>query len=667
MILDLEDGTGERPYIKWNISSIPTTAKILDVRLYLYAYPNNLDPDDYVEVWYVDNQTWTEEDVNNPDFLNKPALTSKTLNLSGLNAIDTFIEIGDLSADIQKEINNGHTKVSWALVSKANSDTDYANFYSKEYLDDSKLPYLIIKYSIVDIFPTPKITSFSPSNLTPSITQNTTASFNVTTDQQVSSTWYLNGANQNNNAQAWSHTWNMTGQYNVTYVGSNGNGSVSIMWNVMVAINFIDLTPPKFSKNSTSPIMSGQAVEHRLFWTDETNLSGYIFSFDNGKGIFVNDTWTRWFGTPQTAWSNVTKIINSSDSSQIRWKVYANDTSNNWEASSIYSYNYVNYSIVRLQAANIENLEDTFADQDNPGANGADDLMILDLEDGTGERPYIKWNISSIPTTAKILDVRLYLYAYPNNLDPDDYVEVWYVDNQTWTEEDVNNPDFLNKPALTSKTLNLSGLNAIDTFIEIGDLSADIQKEINNGHTKVSWALVSKANSDTDYANFYSKEYLDDSKLPYLIIKYSIVDIFPTPKITSFSPSNLTPSITQNTTASFNVTTDQQVSSTWYLNGANQNNNTQAWSRTWGTVGQHNVTYVGLNSNGSVSIMWNVSVVTFSPYDVNRDGYVNEADLAVIRAHFGQITYAPYPPYDVVRYGIVDVYDIAVVSNNILE
>jgi hypothetical protein len=76
------------------------------------------------------------------------------------------------------------------------------------------------------------------------------------------------------------------------------------------------------------------------------------------------------------------------------------------------------------------------------------------------------------------------------------------------------------------------------------------------------------------------------------------------------------------------VTTYQQVSSTWYLNGANQNNNTQAWSHTWDTLGQYNVTYVGSNANGSVSIMWNV--VTCSPFDMDCDGLVDKTDRAIV-------------------------------------
>jgi hypothetical protein len=129
--------------------------------------------------------------------------------------------------------------------------------------------------------------------------------------------------------------------------------------------------------------------------------------------------------------------------------------------------------------------------------------------------------------------------------------------------------------------------------------------------------------------------------------------------------SSLTPRIAQNTTTLFNVTTDQQVSSTWYLNGANQNNNTQAWSHTWDIPGQYNVTYVGANGNGSVSIMWNVA--TRSPFDVDCDGDIDPADLYIVNSNFGKTTYAPYPSYDVIGYGIVDVYDITAVSTNILE
>jgi len=92
--------------------------------------------------------------------------------------------------------------------------------------------------------------------------------------------------------------------------------------------NITDTTPPTYSDNSTNSTHAGQDILHSLKWTDVVGLSGYIFSFDNGTGTLVNNTWTAMTGT--TNWSNVTKIVNSTVGATIRWCVYANDTSGNW-------------------------------------------------------------------------------------------------------------------------------------------------------------------------------------------------------------------------------------------------------------------------------------------------------------------------------------------------
>ncbi len=150
------------------------------------------------------------------------------------------------------------------------------------------------------------------------------------------------------------------------------------------------------------------------------------------------------------------------------------------------------------------------------------------------------------------------------------------------------------------------------------------------------------------------KPYLDD---------YRFYDCQRPPLLRPRPIQPLTPCIAQNTTTPLSPTTDQQVSSTWYLNAASQNNSAQSWSHTWDIPGQYNVTCVGANGNGSVSVMWNV--VTCSPFDVDCDGDIDPADLDIIKSNFGRITYAPYPSYDVTRYGIVDIYDITAVSTNI--
>jgi len=107
-----------------------------------------------------------------------------------------------------------------------------------------------------------------------------------------------------------------------------------------------DTAPPTYSDNSTNSTIAGTPVEHRLKWTDDTGLSGYIFQFCNGTWNgsvcngqgWINDTWVEFPGNPTSAWSNVTKVTNSTVGSTIAWKVYANDTSGNWNASDTYSY-----------------------------------------------------------------------------------------------------------------------------------------------------------------------------------------------------------------------------------------------------------------------------------------------------------------------------------------
>ena len=93
-----------------------------------------------------------------------------------------------------------------------------------------------------------------------------------------------------------------------------------------------DITLPIYSDNSTNSTLAGTNIEHRLKWGDDTALSGYIFSFDNGTGTLVNDSWTAFSSNPD--WSNVTKTITSGGGATIRWCVYANDTSDNWNSTS---------------------------------------------------------------------------------------------------------------------------------------------------------------------------------------------------------------------------------------------------------------------------------------------------------------------------------------------
>ena len=58
----------------------------------------------------------------------------------------------------------------------------------------------------------------------------------------------------------------------------------------------------------------------------------YQAGTDPGLEIWQEDEWQPFSGYP--GWSNVTKVINSTEGSGIAWCVYANDSSNNWNYSS---------------------------------------------------------------------------------------------------------------------------------------------------------------------------------------------------------------------------------------------------------------------------------------------------------------------------------------------
>ncbi|GAG26647.1 unnamed protein product, partial [marine sediment metagenome] len=100
----------------------------------------------------------------------------------------------------------------------------------------------------------------------------------------------------------------------------------------------VDTTAPQWSDNSTTSTLAGTYIEHRVRWTD-VGLSGYIFEFDNGTGTFANDSFVVMTGTNN--WSNVTKYVNETVGSTIRWRVYANDTASptHWNSTDIFTYN----------------------------------------------------------------------------------------------------------------------------------------------------------------------------------------------------------------------------------------------------------------------------------------------------------------------------------------
>ena len=225
--------------------------------------------------------------------------------------------------------------------------------------DESIMDWVLVrKYTATE--PTYSIGAEEESNTAPTVTLNSPADDSTNASKTVSfrftpidetgftscalwtneTSWSEKESNTssitNNSINTITETFTTDGTYiwNVKCIDS---GSLSAFASSNWTIN-IDSTAPTYSDNSTNTTLSGVSTLFSLKWQD-TNLSGYIFSFDNGTGSFTNDSFVEFSGVLN--WSNVTKIVNLTIGATIQWKVYANDTLGHLNVSETYSYNTV--------------------------------------------------------------------------------------------------------------------------------------------------------------------------------------------------------------------------------------------------------------------------------------------------------------------------------------
>jgi hypothetical protein len=97
----------------------------------------------------------------------------------------------------------------------------------------------------------------------------------------------------------------------------------------------LDLTPPQWSDPYVSTTLAGAIVGFTSTWMDtDGNLSYIIFS-TNMSGTWMNET----FPLSEYGWNSATitifTILPSTSGVRVEWKIYCNDTSNNWNVTSL--------------------------------------------------------------------------------------------------------------------------------------------------------------------------------------------------------------------------------------------------------------------------------------------------------------------------------------------
>jgi uncharacterized membrane protein len=151
-------------------------------------------------------------------------------------------------------------------------------------------------------------------------------------------------------------------------------GYEPIEYNVTVTLDVRDNIKPEWSQRSQSTDMpaEGDIVNVSVYWTDNIGLSFAILS-TNKTGVWVNES--NKTITETGNWSNFTiDTTGLTSGTVVAWKVYVNDTSNNWNVSDEMSFTMdnilpiienvsvtpttldVNYEYVTIQADVTDNL-----------------------------------------------------------------------------------------------------------------------------------------------------------------------------------------------------------------------------------------------------------------------------------------------------------------------
>jgi hypothetical protein len=172
-------------------------------------------------------------------------------------------------------------------------------------------------------------------------------------------------------------------------------------------------------------------------------------------------------------------------------------------------------------------LEDDMFDEDST-RDGTETFMVADFIEGTGEVSFLKWNISGIPTDANITNATLCLTTYHSNPSyaSNEPVEVWYSDNETWSEGDIDSMcgngvacDELWGHFTSLLTTYPGGIDAVVGTDCISDLGEGINYAISNGSSSVTF-ILNHTGDASDYYEWGSKESTYDDK-PYLNITYN--------------------------------------------------------------------------------------------------------------------------------------------------
>ncbi|MFC1741787.1 LamG-like jellyroll fold domain-containing protein, partial [Nanoarchaeota archaeon] len=175
-------------------------------------------------------------------------------------------------------------------------------------------------------------------------------------------------------------------------------------------------------------------------------------------------------------------------------------------------------------------LEDAIFDEDET-RDGTEIQLIADLTEGTGEIPFIKFNISALLDASDVQNATICLYKDATSEASDEPLDIWYVANQTWDESEIDplcNNSTVCDDVYDMFTTNITTYNGVDNQLGwdcIPGLESAVWTSVEAELSNLSFAFNHTGSDAADYYLWNTKEDADVAERPYLNVTYTPKDV----------------------------------------------------------------------------------------------------------------------------------------------
>jgi hypothetical protein len=179
-------------------------------------------------------------------------------------------------------------------------------------------------FAVTDTEANKSYTAYNDVSLTGIYITNITVTVYVSVYNSSAST-----ENENNNPDLWLELYDGSNWVNIGNMSVTGTGNSSLSSQNQAVLDGWE------SELNRDLRIKGRYFDGTASNKDNINYTGLWVEVDS-HDEFINDTVASFTGL--TNWSNVTKSVNTTTGATIKWKIYANDTNDNWNTSLTYSY-----------------------------------------------------------------------------------------------------------------------------------------------------------------------------------------------------------------------------------------------------------------------------------------------------------------------------------------